>query len=478
MNQENQLISRRQALWRSGMGMGALGLMGVFRALGAVQPETIAGSTSRSPLAVKPPHFAARAKRVIHLFMNGGPSQLDSFDPKPLLKKWAGKPIPIRFPTERKTGTAFPSPFAFKKYGQSGLDVSELFPYTAESADRLCVIRSMQTDLPNHEPSLMMMNCGDVRLVRPSLGSWVTYALGSENQNLPGFVVLCPNGYPVQGTENWRSGFLPGAFQGTHIDTAQTDVEKLIENIKHNYSTPKEQQRQLSLLAAFNRIHQAARREDPAIEARIQAYELAARMQLEATDAFDISREPAPVRAAYGDTLHGRQTLIARRLIERGVRFVQVYHGDTLPWDSHSNLEGNHRALARDSDQPIGALLKDLAQRGLLDDTLVIWGGEFGRTPVVELPDSGDASSATGRDHNPYGFTMWLAGGGVKPGYVHGATDEFGYQATEKPVHVHDLHATILHLLGFNHEQLTFRYAGRDFRLTDVHGKVVADLIA
>jgi len=475
MSQHDRPISRRQALWRSGLGMGALGLAGVLRGVGATQAaETM---SSGSPLAPRQPHFAARAKRVIHLFMNGGPSQLDTFDPKPLLQNWAGKPIPVSFRTERKTGTAFPSPFTFKKYGKSGLDVSELFPFTAEFADDLCVIRSMQTDLPNHEPSLMMMNCGELRMARPSVGSWVTYALGSENQNLPGFVVLCPSGYPVQGTENWRSGFLPGAFQGTYIDTAHTDIEKLIENIKHNFSTPRDQQRQLSLLAALNRRHQASRQDDPAIEARIQAYELAARMQLEAVDAFDVSREPAHIREAYGDTVHGRQTLIARRLIERGVRFVQVYHGATIPWDSHANLEADHRNLARSSDQPIGALLKDLKQRGLLDETLVIWGGEFGRTPVVELPESGDGKG-TGRDHNPYGFTMWLAGGGVKGGYIHGATDEFGYQAVEKPVHVHDLHATLLHLLGFDHEKLTFRYAGRDFRLTDVHGKVVKDLLA
>ena len=475
MSQHDRPISRRQALWRSGLGMGALGLAGVLRGVGATQAaETM---SSGSPLAPRQPHFAARAKRVIHLFMNGGPSQLDTFDPKPLLQNWAGKPIPVSFRTERKTGTAFPSPFTFKKYGKSGLDVSELFPFTAEFADDLCVIRSMQTDLPNHEPSLMMMNCGELRMARPSVGSWVTYALGSENQNLPGFVVLCPSGYPVQGTENWRSGFLPGAFQGTYIDTAHTDIEKLIENIKHNFSTPRDQQRQLSLLAALNRRHQASRYDDPAIEARIQAYELAARMQLEAVDAFDVSREPAHIREAYGDTVHGRQTLIARRLIERGVRFVQVYHGATIPWDSHANLEADHRNLARSSDQPIGALLKDLKRCGLLDETLVIWGGEFGRTPVVELPESGDGKG-TGRDHNPYGFTMWLAGGGVKGGYIHGATDEFGYQAVEKPVHVHDLHATLLHLLGFDHEKLTFRYAGRDFRLTDVHGKVVKDLLA
>lgn len=478
MRSKNRLISRRQALWRSGMGMGALGLVGVLRRVGALPAAVSSGFNSRSPLVSKPPQFAAKAKRVIHLFMNGGPSQLDSFDPKPSLKKWAGKPIPVTFRTERKTGTAFPSPFSFKQYGRCGLEVSELFPHTAEMADDLCVIRSMQTDLPNHEPSLMMMNCGDVRMVRPSMGSWVTYALGSENQNLPGFVVLCPNGYPVQGTENWRSGFLPGAFQGTYLDTAHSELEKLIEDIKHNYSTPKDQQRQLSLLAELNRQHQASRQDDPAIEARIQSYELAARMQLEAVDAFDINREPASVREAYGNTVHGRQTLMARRLIERGVRFVQVYHGGTIPWDSHANLEDQHRSLARDADRPIGALLKDLKQRGLLEETLVIWGGEFGRTPVVELPESGDTSKGTGRDHNPYGFTMWLAGGGVKAGYIHGATDEFGYQATEKPVHVHDLHATLLHLLGFDHEQLTFRYAGRDFRLTDVHGKVVTDLIA
>src|SRR5215510_3732400 len=340
------VISRRQALWRSGMGLAGLGLAGVFRGLGAIQAP--------SPLAVRQPHFAPKAKRVIHLFMNGGPSQLDSFDPKPLLKKWEGKPIPVSFRTERKTGTAFPSPFSFKKYGQSGLEVSELFPHTAEMADHLCVIRSMQTDLPNHEPSLMMMNCGDVRMVRPSMGSWVTYALGSENQNLPGFVVLCPGGYPVQGTENWRSGFLPGAFQGTHIDTTHADVEKLIEDIRHRYSTPADQNRQLALLAALNRQHQAARADDPAIEARIQSFELAARMQLEAVDAFDISREPGHIRAMYGDTTFGRQTLMARRLIEKGVRVVQVWHGAVIPWDSHSNLAEAHRSLAGECDQPIG----------------------------------------------------------------------------------------------------------------------------
>jgi arylsulfatase A-like enzyme len=322
----------------------------------------------------------------------------------------------------------------------------------------------------------MMMNCGEGRLVRPSFGSWVTYGLGSENQNLPGFVVLCPNGYPVQGTDNWRAAFLPGAYQGTHIDTKYANVEKLIENIKHYHSAPAAQKRQLALLAALNRQHQASRMDDPAIEARIQSFELAARMQLEAVDAFDLSREPASIRNLYGDTLYGRQTLMARRLLEKGVRVVQVWHGAVLPWDSHSNLAEAHRSLARECDQPIGALLRDLAQRGMLDETLVLWGGEFGRTPTVEL--SVEGRPVNGRDHNPYGFTVWLAGGGVKGGHVHGATDEFGFQAVENPVHVHDLHATLLHLLGFDHEKLTYRYAGRDFRLTDVHGHVVQEILA
>jgi hypothetical protein len=407
--------------------------------------------------------------------MNGGPSHVDTFDPKPLLAKYAGKPLPVTYRTERKTGAALPSPFAFQKHGQSGIEVSELFPHVAASVDRLCVIRSMQTDVPNHEPSLMMMNCGDGQMVRPSFGSWVTYGLGSENQNLPGFVVLCPNGYPIQGTDNWRAAFLPGAYQGTHIDTRHANIEKLIENIKHHFSSPAEQRRQLSLLGALNRRHQATRQDDPAIEARIRSFELAARMQLEAVDAFDINREPASIRKMYGDTLHGRQTLIARRLIEKGVRFVQVWHGAVQPWDSHSNIANAHRRLARECDQPIGALLKDLAQRGLLDETLVIWGGEFGRTPTVEL--NPDSRQINGRDHNPYGFTVWLAGGGVKGGLVYGATDEFGFRAVENRVHVHDLHATLLHLLGFDHEQLTYRYAGRDFRLTDVEGHVVHDII-
>jgi hypothetical protein len=476
MNQDDGCISRREILGRWGMGMGAVGLAGLLRAGETASASEPVHAAFQSPLAPKNPPSPGKAKRVIHLFMNGGPSHIDTFDPKPLLARYAGKPLSVTYRTERKTGAAFPSPFSFRKHGQSGIEVSELFPHIAESADRLCVVRSMRTDVPNHEPSFMMMNCGDGQMVRPSVGAWITYGLGSENQNLPGFVVLCPNGYPTQGADNWRAAFLPGAHQGTHIDTQYTNVEKLIENIKHSSSSAVEQERQLSLLAALNRRHQAARLDDPAIEARIQSFELAARMQLEAVDAFDVSREPAGIRKMYGDTVHGRQALIARRLIERGVRFVQVWHGAVQPWDSHSNIEGEHRKLALECDQPIGALLKDLAQRGLLDETLVLWGGEFGRTPTVEL--NSESRQINGRDHNPYGFTVWMAGGGVKGGQVYGATDEFGFRAVEDPVHVHDLHATLLHLLGFDHEKLTYRYAGRDFRLTDVHGNVVHEILA
>jgi len=354
-----------------------------------------------------------------------------------------------------------------------------LFAKTARNIDDICVIRSMYADVPNHEPSLMLMNCGEARMVRPSMGSWITYGLGTENQNLPGFVVMCPDGYPIQESQNWQAGFLPGVFQGTYIDTANTDVQKLIENINNHATTLDEQHRQLDLFAELNAAHARMRGNDAQLESRIESFELAYRMQTDAIDAFDVDREPQPIKDMYGPGKQARQILIARRLIERGVRFVQVWHGAGQPWDSHDDLEVQHRALAGQCDQAISALLTDLKQRGMLDDTLVIWGGEFGRTPVVELPAAGqNAGKINGRDHNHYGFTMWMAGGGVRGGCVHGATDEFGFRAVEDPVHVHDLHATILHLLGFDHEKLTFRHAGRDFRLTDVHGKVVRDIIA
>ena len=467
--------TRRQLLRGVGMGMAAIGCEPLLDAGGSAATGV---SSAVNPLAPKAPPLPAKAKRVVHIFLNGGLSQVDSFDPKPALAKYGGKSLPVHLRTERSTGAAFPSPFKFQRYGESGIEVSEIFKNVGSCADDLCVIRSMHTNVPNHIPSLMMMNCGAQIQVRPSLGSWVTYGLGSENQNLPGFVALCPNGAPIADALNWRSAFLPGAYQGTYIDPSQTEVERLIANIKNHYVEPAAQRRQLDVLARLNRAHQRERAADTLLEARIQSFELAYRMQMEASEVFDISGEPEHVKRAYGDTVHGRQMLIARRLLERGVRFVQTWHGRGQPWDSHSEIEKNHGRLAGECDQPIGAFLKDLKQRGLLDDTLVICGGEFGRTPVVELTAFGSNAGQNGRDHNSWGFSMWMAGGGVKGGHVHGSTDEFGFRAVDQPVHIHDLHATILHLLGFDHEQFTYRYSGRDFRLTDVHGNVVHDILA
>ncbi len=472
----DSFLTRRDFLHRCGMGFGALALGSV---LGEALGMPASAASDLNPLLPKAPHFPATAKRVIHLFMNGGPSHLDTFDPKPELTKYHGREIPIKLGTERKTGAALGSPFQFRKYGQSGIEVSDLFAQTAESVDELCIVRSMHADVPNHEPSLLLMNCGDSRLVRPSMGSWLTYGLGSENQNMPGFITMCPGGYPIQESQNWQSAFLPGVYQGTYIDTQHTEVEKLIENIRNDYVSTKEQRAQLDLLKTLNAEHQHRRQNDAQLEARVQSFELAYRMQMDAADAFDITREPQHIRDLYGPGVQGRQMLIARRLLERGVRMVQVWHGDGQPWDSHDDIEINHRRLAGECDQAIGGLLKDLKQRGLLDDTLVIWGGEFGRTPTVELPTPGaNQGKINGRDHNHYGFTTWLAGGGVKGGMVYGATDEFGFKAVENPVHVHDLHATVLRLLGFDHEKLTYRYAGRDFRFTDVFGEVMHGVLA
>jgi len=464
-------------LCRSGAGLGFIGLASV---LGQPALADDQGSGFVSPLAPRAPHFPVKAKRVIHLFMNGGPSHIDTFDPKPALQTWAGKELPMQnLATERRTGAAFPSPFKFERYGQSGIEVSELFQHTAKHVDKMAVIRSMHADVPNHEPSLLLMNCGDSRLVRPSMGSWLNYGLGTENQNLPGFVALCPDGFPILETQNWQSGFLPGVFQGTYVNTRHQEIDKLIENVRNQHLSLREQREQLDLLRYLNQQHRDQRGDDDALEARIAGFELAYRMQTEASDAFDVSLEPEHVRQRYGDSVQSRQILIARRLIERGVRFVQVWHGAGQPWDHHDDLEVGHRNLANECDRAIGALLQDLEERGLLDETLVIWGGEFGRTPVVELPQAGaNAGKINGRDHNHWGFTTWMAGGGVKGGTVYGSTDEFGFKAEEKPVHVHDLHATILHLMGFDHTRLTYHFAGRDFRLTDVHGSVIHDVIA
>ena len=469
--------SRREFLRKCGMGLGATAMAAMLQRELRAAPVAV---DPLRPLAPRRPPLPAKAKHVIHIFANGGPSHVDTFDRKTALDKYHGQKLPGDYiATERKTGAAFRSPFTWKRYGKSGLEVSELFAKTAEFADDLCVIRSMKADVPNHEPSLLLMNCGEARQVRPSFGSWVTYGLGTENENLPGFMTLCPGGYPIQETQNWQCGFLPGVYQGNYVDSAKRNVDDLIENIRNRGLSRPAQRRQLDLLARLNAEHKAARAEDAALEARAQSFEMAYRMQLEATDAFDISREPEAIRAMYGDTTQGRQFLIARRLVERGVRFVQLWHGNGQPWDSHDDLEVQHRRLANEADQPIAALLRDLKQRGLLDETLVIWGGEFGRTPTVELPTPGsNAGKINGRDHNNHGFTMWLAGGGAKGGIVHGETDEFGFKSVKDVVHVHDLHATLLRLLGFNHEEFTFRSSGRDFRLTDVHGKIISNLIA
>jgi hypothetical protein len=439
-----------------------------------------AASAAVSPMLPRQPHFPARAKHVIHVFCNGGPSHVDTFDPKPKLTEYSGKALPTEnLRTERKTGAALASPYKFQKYGESGIEVSEIFANVAQCIDDICVVRSMHAEVPNHEPSLMLMNCGDATLVRPSFGSWVTYGLGTDNQNLPGFIAMVPGGLPITGPQNWRSAFLPGVFQGTYINTKNTEIEKLIENIRNDSVTRPEQRQQLDLLLALNRRHAEVRGEDAALEARIQSFELAYRMQMEATDAFDIAQEPKHIHEMYGSGVHARQLLVARRLVERGVRCVQLWHGDGQPWDNHDDLAVNHRRLAKDIDQPLAALIKDLKQRGLLDETLILWGGEFGRTPTVELPQAGaNAGKINGRDHNHHGFTVWMAGGGVKGGQTYGATDDFGFQAVENKVSVHDLHATMLHLLGFDHERLTYRFAGRDFRLTDVHGEVVRPLLA
>lgn len=448
------------------MGMGALGFM-----------QTLGAGEVLSPLAPKAPHFAPRAKRVIHFFLNGGPSHVDTFDPKPLLEKYAGQPLPNEnLRTERKTGAAFPSPFKFRKYGQSGLEISDLFAKTAKHADDIAVIRSMVAQVPNHEPSLMLMNCGDSIQARPSFGAWTLYGLGTENQNLPGFVAMCPGGYPIKDAENWQAGFLPAVYQGTFIDPKHTEIDKLIENIRSPHATASMQRRQLDLLRTLNASHRKPREGDSRLDARIESFELAFRMQMEATDAFDLSKESQKTREAYGEHVHGRQTLIARRLLERGVRFVQLWHGAGQPWDHHENIEASLKNNCGEIDGPISALLTDLKERDMLKDTLVLWGGEFGRTPTVEL--GGDGKAKLGRDHNHYGFSVWMAGGGVKGGTVHGATDDFGFRAVDKVTSVHDLHATMLHCLGFDHEKLTFRHAGRDFRLTDVHGNVVKEVLA
>lgn len=459
-------MTRRDMLRRVGTGLGSIGLAGI---LGT--PAARAVEATADPLAPRAPHFAPKAKRIIHLFMNGGPSHVDTFDPKPSLAKYHGqRPASLNSINTMRNGTStlMQSPFKFSRHGKSGIEVSEIYPEIAQCIDDICVIRSMHTNNPNHEPSLLMMNSGEMQPTRPSYGSWLMYGLGTENQNLPGYIVLCP-GKPVVGPQLWSNSFLPGVYQGTHINNSSIDPKALIRHVENGYLAPSEQRQQLDLLNRMNQLHQAQRGQDLQLEARIQSLEIAFRMQMEAQDAFDINREPEHIRQAYGTGEFAHACLMARRLAERGVRVTQIYYGNGQPWDDHGDIL-NHRNHAGKSDKPIAALLRDLKQRGLLDETLVIWGGEFGRTPTSE--------GAKGRDHHALGFSMWLAGGGVKAGTVYGATDEFGMVATENRVHVHDLHATILHMMGLDHEKLTFRYSGRDFRLTDVHGHIVHGILA
>lgn len=461
---EDFAITRRQFLNRFGMGFGALSLAsllgeGLFSSVKAAQ-------TGLSPLEPKDPPFPAKAKRVIHIFAQGAPSHVDTWDPKPALQQYAGQPLP------GMGGVAMPSPFKFSKRGRSGIEVSEVFPKIGEHVDEMSIIRSMYTDIPAHEVATVMMNTGSLRLAKPCLGSWVVYGLGTENQNMPGFISLRPGGgLPPGGTQNWQAAFLPGVYQGTSVNTDAGTVEDMIQNIKNPYISLKEQRRQLDLIHQLNELHSQNLQKDAQLEARIQAYEIAFKMQAAASDAFDYQKEPEPMKALYGNSTQGRQLLIARRLLERGVRFVQVWAGG---WDHHNDIEKRLPEQAQQIDQPLGALMTDLKQRGMLDSTLVVWGGEFGRTVTRDR----NGNDNPGRDHNNKAFTTWMAGGGVKGGTIYGATDEFGAKSVENKVHIHDLHATILALLGFDHTKLTYRFNGRDFRLTDVAGEVVKGVIA
>jgi len=458
-------VSRRQMLAQSGAGFGMLGLAGVLdqQSVHAAVKAPVAPAisiASSNPLAAKSPHHTPKAKRVIFLFMNGGPSHVDTFDPKPELVKQAGKKGP--------GGKWMPTPFKFANQGQSGIPVSDLYPHVSTCIDDICVIRSMYTSTPNHEPGLFMMNSGVQQPIRPAMGSWLNYGLGTENQNLPGFVVLCP-GKPVVGPALWSNSFLPGIYQGTHINNSKLDPKKVIGNLTNQNLGRNSQRRLLNLMQKLNREHLKRRDSDNQLDARISSLEMAYRMQFEAQEAFDIGRETKATRSTYGSGQFADGCLIARRLVERGVRMVQLFYGSGQPWDAHGNIM-DHRRDAGKSDQPIAALLKDLKSRGLLEETLVIWGGEFGRTPT--------AQGARGRNHHATGFSIWLAGGGVKGGMIHGQTDEMGMHAVENRMSVHDLHATILHLAGIDHERLTYRYSGRDFRLTDVHGEIAHQIIA
>jgi hypothetical protein len=457
-------------LGRTAVGFGSLALASLLA------DESVAHGAPVDPLAARPPHFTPRAKRIIFLFMKGGPSHVDTFDPKPLLTRDDGKPLPFAKPRVQfaPTSNLLKSPWEFKQYGESGLWVSELFPRLAERVDDLCMVHSLHGTNPAHGGAVLKLHTGSDNFIRPSMGSWVSYGLGTDNANLPAFVTICPT-LAHGGINNWSSAFLPAVYQGTPLGNASVPSDQARVKYISNSKLPREIQRlELDRISAMNRDHQARTGPEASLEARINSFELAFRMQSELPRVEDLSGESAATQKLYGmedpvTANFGRMCLTARRFAEAGVRFIQVTHSDSkVQWDQHSDLKNGHEKNAREVDLPIAGLLLDLKTRGLLEDTLVWWGGEFGRTPVAE--------SGNGRDHNPEGFTMWLAGGGVKGGLRYGATDDYGYYAAENKVHIHDLHATILHLLGLDHERLTYRYAGRDFRLTDVEGRVVEEL--
>ena len=465
-------FSRRQLLTRSAVGFGSLALASLV----GQNPALAAGAVD--PLAARPPHFPARAKRVIFLFMKGGPSHLDTFDPKPLLTRDDGKPLPFAKPRVQfaPTGNLLKSPWSFKQYGESGAWVSDLFPKLSQRVDDMCFVHSVHGTNPAHGGAVLKLHTGSDNFVRPSIGSWVSYGLGTDNSDLPAFVTICPT-LAHGGINNWGSAFLPAVYQGTPLGNASVPSDRAkVRYISNSKLSPEIQRLQLDRLREMNREHQAQSGPEASLEARINSFELAFRMQSEMPRVEDLSQESAETQKLYGidDPMtanFGRMCLLARRFAENGVRFIQVTHSDSkVQWDQHSDLKNGHEKNAREVDGPIAGLLYDLKERGLLEDTLVWWGGEFGRTPTVE--------GSNGRDHNPEGFTMWLAGGGAKAGLHHGATDDYGFYAAQDKVHIHDMHATILALMGMDHERLTYRYAGRDFRLTDVEGNVVREIMA
>ena len=495
MNQEvthSSVITRRRLFQRAGGGFGLIGLAGLLHQEGLLDSTSLAsdglGAQALNPMAPRPSHFPGKAKRIIWIFVNGGPSQVDTWDYKPALAKWDGKSM-REFDASFKDTTGFfknqvgglmKSPFQFTPRGQSGKMVSELFPNLGEHVDKMAFIHSAFTESNNHSPALFMMNTGLPRMGFPCVGSWVTYGLGSENQSLPGFVVMSDprgRGLPKGQAANWGAAFLPGVYQGTHLRPKGPPIANLERS---GGMTDDQQRKQLDLVKRINQIHHDQYQAEMELSARIESFELAYRMQSTAPEAIDLASEPEHIKKLYGmddkrcDHV-ARQCLTARRLVERGVRFVQIYSGgmdNQLSWDGHADIKGNHEQFAGETDKPVAGLLADLAQRGLLDETLVIWGGEFGRLPIAQTGKN------PGRDHNPHGFTLWMAGGGIKGGVSYGESDEVGYAAAVDKVHVNDLHATILHLIGLDHERLTYVYNGRKFRLTDVAGKVIRPILA